>query len=356
MKFKTNFLLKLISFLPLLLSLLYLNLLAKEKYESSMTFNIREMKPKASISDSFLIFNNNSNGNEIDTILLQEYIKSEDLFIKLDKKFNLINYYKSNKTDIIDNFNLYYKEDFLELYRESVSVDDLGSGIRKLNFVFYDKLLVKEILAEIVIYSEKFINDLEEKRNNIYTREIESETIKRRNDLTTAKEVLKDFQIKNKILDPNTTVKFDTELVSNLTLKKIEKKSELEVNAKYVSNENIKIKKLENEIIEINELLDEYKRKMYNNEAYLNLVIKFEEYAQDLRFKFDLYKTSITSYEVNIIENKKNNKYFETITKITEPDKSIYPNSVSIFISTLILSLVLYFIISFIVNLIKEHK
>jgi len=252
---------KLIFILIFIIVSYYIISIKTQKYRSNTIITIKDLSKKQSVSSigSMILGQGDINVKQ-NLELLSVYIKSYDMFEKIDKDFNLTSYYQSKVIDPIDR--LYTKKEFpynlplwelnkdnlLKKFNNDIEVfyDDLSATLQ-ISFYHAKPKIAKEIIEKIVYYSSNKINSLDKENALILTNFLKKQEEEYRNKyITTIKKII-NYQNKVGLIDPNINIKSKSELLANLESELIQK--EVEYQAKLVKytpqSREIKILKIQ---------------------------------------------------------------------------------------------------------------
>ena len=348
---------KILIFLITITSFIYINYFYIYEYSSNVIFSIRNIDDNG-IGNPLSLFSKQVDIPISKNIsVLEKYLNSKEVFDKINKKFHLKKIYKNTKkTNIIDRINLTYNEDYLELYRKNLKFTPEEELII-IDFTSHDKVLSKDIVSFLLKTGEIFLNKLEDnkiKKNLFYlSKDVKDKELK----LRILEKDLNDFQNKNLIIDPNLEFKSEFKFKTELKLEKMKKEAEYNTKKTYMSKKSPQLLELKSYIYQLNKNIQNIKNNIYGKkDKLISKMIKFEELKQRVMFQLELYKTTLTNYELALIQNNKNKEYIEVITKPTISDKYIYPEKTKFVFIVFLFTLLLLYIYNSINKLIKEHK
>jgi capsular polysaccharide transport system permease protein len=338
------------------LSIIYVQFFFIYVYSSNVVFSIRNIEENQSPAISLFTDQIQSPSSK-NIKKLEEYLKSQEIFELLNNKFNLKKIYNDKeKTNFYERFFIKYDEDYLKNYQNNLSfvVDE---DLIKLSFNSYNTEFSKKVIEFLLKKGELFLNNLEEnkiKKNLFFIKnDLNNKKIK----LIRLQNKLNQFQNNYKIIDPNLEIKSEYTFQNQLKIEKIKKESQYNVKKTYMNEKSPELKELKQYIQELNKNIKNINKNIYGDDNKLiGKMIQFQELKQQLKFQLELYKNTLTNYELNLIQNNKNKEYVEIITKPTTSNKFIYPEKFKIIFITFIFSLLLNFIFQSIFKLIKEHK
>lgn len=344
-------------------SLLYLFFFSQNLYKSDSTFVLKNLNDTSANTNNLMSMMTGMGGNSNiqDIAILEEYLKSRKLFKIIDKKFNLIKFYNSDKTDPLkkifldDTFSSYY-----ELYKSNLEIThNEETGLVTLEFYHYDKNQLNEILVFLLNESEKFLNELNKKRALIEMNFISSQLKKKTMELNELERKIILYQNKYKIIDPEIVLKFKLTMLSDLIKRNIENQMELEIIKKNKGTNNNYYKNKKIEFNEISRNIKKIKHELFDKTSSIPLneeILVFNNLKNEYEFKKEIYIKGLTKMELSKIDTLKRSKYIEIITNPYIPDIVYFPNKFKFILSLIFILSSLYAIISFLTSIIREHK
>ncbi len=339
----------------------YYMFIKSELYESKTSIVIKNLST-TSVSDSFGIgiFGMGSSSQTQDSMILKEYMESLDMLLILDKKFHIINHYKSKDIDFVERLkNDAPIEKALKFYQNRINiVYDETSGIIHIAYAHTNPKMAKEILQYILLKVEDKINKLNkikaEKQLFFVTKTYE----KTKKAMEQSIQKLKEFQNKHKLIDPTNNATSSNSIIATLEQKLTEKKIEYRTKTSYLNKDNYELTKLRSEIEELINSIARQKSKLsgYGNQKLNNILFNYEKLKMQLDFAIEVYKNSLLQLEKIKLEIAQKAKMLSIIIEPNMPDGYTYPNKPRVFITILLITLLFYGIFSMIFAIIKDHK
>ena len=337
---------------------IYILFLKSELYESNTNVVIKDLNNKTNIGNFSLLLPANSNTQDVYTI--QTYLESFDELTKLNKKFHLLEHYKSNQVDIIARLKKWNtKEDFLKLYQKRLQVIfDTTTGIMNIAFLHTNPKIAYEIVQQLINDANNKINEdnklIAEKQLKFITKQVEKNKIA----LDKSIKKLEIFQNTHSILDPKQTAQSQFTLMSSLKAELLQKKAKLNQLRQYMNEKNFEIIRLKNDIKQLKRTLYKIKKELASkhNKKSLNLYIfEFERLKNMVELNTELYKQSLLQLEQIKTDINKNSKMLLVLTKPYIAQGYKYPEKLKDIITLILILSLLYGIITLIEAIIKEH-
>lgn len=325
-----------------ILSFVYLFVMADNRYTSVSTFSIVvEEQNGADVASGLSAIIGGTSTSNIATQSTLGFIRSSDLLIVLDTKFNLADHYSSPSKDYIFRLSPNHSlEDRLEYYRKKISAKiNPSTNLIELRVESYSPKMSLQISQAILKLTEEFINlqnrQIASKQLHFAKLELErsQNIIKARE-----KDLLK-FQNKHKIIQPEAIIRTQLEAIQSLRLQKIQKQIEL-TTLRASSPRAPSINSLKTTI-------DELAREIVKQEADLSgddqqklnsLLVDYKDLTLNLEFAIQLKKGAEILLESSRAEAVNNTRFFSVIQNPYLPEEEANPRRWYLLISIIILT------------------
>lgn len=343
------------------LSILYAMFIKSELYESRTSLIVKDLSSN-SVTASFgmSLLGMGSSSQLKDSKIVEEYLKSLDVYMLLDKKFQLTKHYKSDAIDFIGRLSSHATmEDVLAFYNSRLLINyDETSGILSIAFSHVNREKAKEILEFLVKEAENKVNELNRIKAKKQLAFIEQEFSNAKEKMEASSKRLEEYQDKNLLLDPTTTATATTEMIAKLQGTLLKKRLEYATMKSYLNEDSYELSTLQNEINEIQHSISREKKKLSGtSDNRLNKVLfQYEKLKLQLKFDTEVYKNVLLELETSKMNVNKQAKMLSVLSKPNLPDGYTYPDKPRVFINILIITLLLYGIISMLSAIIKDHK
>jgi len=340
---------------PLLGISYYIIVLQTELYESKTTVLIKDVKAGQSQADMLSAMMPTSSSNMQDSKLIEKYICSIEMFEQINQKFALKMHYMSTELDILER--LYSK--YLEIYKNRliVSYDQLSSTL-DITFLHTDPKKAKEILAFITTQAEKKLNMYDKENGNKLLDYIKSQEKKNKRILVKSVETLLAYQNSHKTIDPSIDIKSKSGILSRLETMLVQKEIEYANLKSYMNPENIEIKRLKAEIVNLKKKRNDLRSQLSGvSKTELNEdLFEFEMLRSDVEFNRERYKQTLIQLDMAMIQSTQNAKNLVVITKPTLSVDYSRPDKMKNIITLFMVLFMIYGIISMIYAIIKDHR
>jgi len=347
---------------------LYTLLWQTEKYASVGTVMVQDLSNEQSVSAIGALLTNSPQDGTRDSMVLDIYIRSNDMFQKLDREFNLSQYYTGKEIDFLqrlypnvpidlirstqDNFLMRYNQDIITLI-------DTASSTFQIGFHHADPKLAKMITERLIQHAFNAINHFERENGRIALEFLEKQAAKNRKLFIKSVQKLIEYQNKHHTIDPNADIQMDTTLISQLEGELI--KNEVAYRSRLVhkpaSSPSMRI--LKNSIQQIREQIDILKKGLsgkQNNKALNANAFEFEMLKNESALTREIYKQTLIKLEEAKVNASKSAKNLTIITHPTVAELYSSPKKFRQILSLFIILGFLYGIVALIISIIQSHR
>ncbi len=340
----------------------YTLFLKAELYESKTALIVRDLSAPAPSSSNLglSMLGMGSNSQLQDSMVVQEYLLSLDIFLELDKKFNLIQHYKSDKIDWIERLSWDATiEQSLEFYKKRILINyDEVSGILHISYAHTDPQTAQNILNAMIKYVEYALNEFNRKKAKKQLAFIESEHDKKLLKVNNSSIILENYQNANLLLDPTINASSSSTLIATLEATLTQKRITYKTKSSYLNKNNYELITLEAEIKEIVNSLANFKKSLTGNtkNSLNKILFEYEKLKMQLEFDTEIYKNVLIQLETTKLDALKEAKTLSIVSKANLPDGYTYPNKPKTFITLIVVIFLIYGIFSMLLAIIKDHK
>jgi len=345
--------------LPIFLVSFYYLFIASDKYVSEAKITIKQTgQPPTSFN--IPLFGIGNPVSREDAMYLKAYILSYDMLDYLDKKLNLKKMYQSKDIDFISRLSSdATHEEFLKYYQKhivKISYDDISSILTIQVFAFKpeDAKMIAEAILE---QCERYINGISHKIAREQMNFIEQELAYANQKMQNAKNRLLNFQNTYKVLDPTQEAQASASLVAQLEVQLAQQEAQLRNLLTYLNEDSFQVQALKNQIKSLKEQIEKEKSKMIGGDRKLNkLLAQYLELKLNVDFATDVYKATLSAFEVTRVEASRKLKNLVIISSPNLPDEALYPKRAYNIALASLLILLFYGITKLVIGVIKEHR
>lgn len=348
---------------------IYIFFYETERYESQAVVALKDLAKKQAMDSVGSMFMTGVSEDTQDSMLLELYIKSHEMYDYLEYKFQLSKYYTSEK---IDRLHRLYpdarfksfesnKENLLEKFNEDliIAYDEL-TGTMELKYANADRNVSIDILQAIVDRAADVINQFAKENAKVALRFIEKQSNENKAIyIASIKEMLR-YQNKHLTIDPNIDVQTQSTIIANLESELMQKEVEYNSKSKFFNKNTYEMRILKDTMINIEKNIQKVKRKITGRSTVkreLNEdVFDFELIKSDMEFNKEIYRQTLINQEELKIEVNQNAKNLLTITTPIVSESYTYPAKFRDTLTLLLILSFLYGIIMTILVILKDHK
>ncbi len=350
-----------IIFTPFLFSYYYF--VGRNKYLVSSSIVLRKSINKNNISPDFnSLFAGLTNQASLnESKYLEVYLKSPEIFKKIEKELNFSNLYRKKGMDIFSGISLVSNNNKkYEFFKKQITIfTNQENGITEIKvkaFAPEDALFLNQFLVK---QSELFINEL---NYDISKKQLEfsrNQVNLSKQRLDYEKERLKKFQAKYKSLDLGFEAKSISKVIVALEEEIIKLKIKLlERKRVFVMQDVPEIKLIENQIKSLSEQIELERQKLVNENEYAinQRSLELNEINNNILFFEELYKTTLAKTESNRIESIQQQIFLAILSKPSKPEEPWHVWRHRSFLTYLSLLITLSSISKFIFGITSTHK
>lgn len=345
----------------IVITTIYISSIESILYKSTTTILIKDSNDKG-ISLGLLSGLGAPSGSSMqDSLVLQNYLESLEVFKKIDKEFNMKELFLSDKQDFLSRvYSWNTIESYLALYNNRLEIlYDPISSIITISYLDTNPELSKKIVEKLSYLSEKKLNLYEDDLSKQELIFIHKEKDKYKTQLAKHLRRLEKFQNKNKMLSSEEGIEGVSEIIKQLSAKLIEDKIKLNKLAVYQREDSYDIINLKKEIknLEANiEKTSNYRHGKGNVDPITKKIYTFKELNLNVDIYSEMYAQTLLQEQKTLVEHNKNNKRILVLIKPTIPENYSEPRKIRDIIKYLLIFLFLYGILSLLLAIIKDHK
>ncbi len=343
-----------------LFCILYL-IFSSDRYVSEATILIQNTEQITTQSiDIPTLLSGMSGPNKTDQLLLSEYLLSMDMLKKLDTALKLREHYSNNKWDFASRMWLgkYYLEWFYSYYlsRVSITYDEI-SGVLRIQAQAYNPDTAYKIAQLLVENGEKFMNKMSHDLAKVQVEFLDKQVIQAQNNVLQASKNLINFQNQKGLVSPKATIESIHLIITKLEEQRTDLQTQLASLPHNLAINHPTKKSLKQSLLAIEHQIEQEKLKLastYGNT--LNYLMEEEQLLNlDLKFKQDIYKTTLISLEKGKMDAARTLKKVSILQLPTLPEYPLQPKRIYGIIVTIFISLIIFGITNLLKNIILDH-
>lgn len=356
--------------LPSIVVFIYTSLFYDPMYISTSTFTI-----KSSSTEKVLDFSParmlSGNANK-DLYVASAYIKSLDLFLALDKEFNLKKHFSEH--DIISSLPVSPTLSEIENYWDDVVEVKLDSEseLLSLSVKTYDPKFSKNISDAILLKLDELVNTMNAKAVSDAIKLASYEVEKAKDKVKEIAEEIRVFRNNHTFIDPATEAQNILSIINNLENNVTQAKAELSQKLSYLRPDAIEVVTLKSKIASLEDEIRALRKKIALPDAEqkdqpnrisssnINTILseslgEYEKLNIEYQFAQKVLESALSNLEATSQISLSKSKYLVKIDEPKIPDESLWPRPILASIITLILTIFSLAGISLLVSAIREH-
>ena len=320
--------------LPLVLTALYLFVLARDQYASLTGFTIRQ-EETSSASDLMgglaNVFGAGSPGN---ADLLFEYVQSQEIVERIDARFDLKGHYTANwpSDPVYALWPSATIEDLIWFWSRMVKVTyDKSSGLMLVEVRANDPQVAQTIARMIVAESETMINGLNETARRDTTRNAEADLNTAIERLRKAREALAEFRVRTQIVDPQADIQGRLGVLNNLQQQLAEALIDHDLLLQTSEASDPRVRQAQRRIDVVRNRITEERRTFAEQDVtvdqteYPRLIAQYESLLVDQGFAETTYQASLMALDAARSNASRQSLYLASFIQSTFAQRAAYP-------------------------------
>ena len=351
--------------IPWLVYAFYLAVIASPLYESRSQLILKTSNSNSAFDPSSILLGGLSGVSvSNDAKLVETYVLSRDIMLKLDEKLEIRDHYVNSGADFFSRLSSNHsEEDFLAFFQKHVDVKvEQLSGVISINAMAFDPAFAKEINVAIVEFSEQFINNINNELAKVQLEFAQQEHLSIEQNLELAKQQLLAFQSKYDLVDPTVEGAAFQQITYGLESALVQKRAELNgvqaimaSNAPAVINLQRDIAALEQQIQQERERISD-SDKTGQQQSMSELIAEFGNLRIQLELQTQTFAASLAALEKTRVETYQQLQHLVTIETSTLPDENKYPRVTYNLTLAAILLLLTFGIVRIIIATVREFS
>lgn len=346
----------------------YIFYIQTEKYESKSIIMVKDLSKGQAVSPLGALLSVGSSASMQDSKLLEVYIKSEEMYDKIDSEFNLTLYYTSSKIDPLNRlsrssslvvFEANIENLLLEYHNDLTIIYDEPSSTLSVAFSHADARLAQHIVEKIITHAGKALNVFEKKSSEIILTFLKKQEHEKYNLFLSSLKELLVYQNKHKTFDPKIDIEVKSTILAELESQLIQKEVIYSSKLQYMNSKAPEMILFANNIAHIKRNIRKVKNKISgskgNKELNVN-VSDFQLLKSKVEFHKEIYQQVLVRLEETNVLVSQNTKNLIVVARASFSDSYRYPNKLKDTFSVFIIIIFLYGVLSMIFKLIKDHK
>ncbi|MEN8718946.1 MAG: hypothetical protein ABF296_01640 [Oceanococcaceae bacterium] len=348
---------------PLLVVLLYTLLIQSPRYESRSLLVVEKDQTFPSAASLDLgVLGLGLGSDNVDALLVVEFIRSQQLFRELDQRHQLVEHWQDRALDWLSRLPAAASfEDQYDYYLSTIDVRmDAESRILTVAVQAYDNRFAQVILRDIVKSSESFINGISQDLASSQVRFVEGELERAYRRLMDASDAMLVLQQQADVLSPEAEAQASIEILSGLQARRAAIETELRALTLYLNDDAPDVVALRRQLQAVRSQIEELRANQTGDATGgggMNRMLRdFKEAELTAELAGDMYKVGLQTLETTRLEASRKAKFLVQIDPPSLPEDPRYPDVLRQILFTVLGLNVLYFLASLAWSAIREHS
>lgn len=298
--------------------------------------------------------------NKPDQLLLREHLLSVDMLKKLDGALDLRSHYSDSRRDLASR--MWFKnasiEWFHRYYLSRVSVDfDDYAGVLRIRAQAYDAPTAQAITAMLVQEGEKFMNEMSHALARAQVSFLDKQVALAQEQVLQASKTLLDFQNRKGLASPKATAESIYAIIGKLEGQRTELQTRLASLPRNLDRNHPTKKSLQQSLQAVErQIAQEYAKLASTSGKPLNSLVEEEQRLElELKFKQDLYRTSLIGLEKGRMDAARTLKHVSVLQMPGMPEYAMEPRRIYGLIATLCITLLVVGVVNLLKAVILDH-
>ena len=298
--------------------------------------------------------------NKPDQLLLREHLLSVDMLKKLDAALDLRSHYSDSRRDFASR--MWFKDASIEwfhrhyLARVSVTFDDYA-GVLRISAQAYDAQTSQAIAAMLVQEGERFMNEMSHALARAQVNFLDKQVALAQEQVLQASKTLLDFQNQKGLASPKATVESIYAIIAKLEGQRTELQTQLASLPHNLDLNHPTRKSLQQSLRAVERQIGQEHAKLASTSGKpLNSLVEEEQRLElELKFKQDLYKTTLVGLEKGRMDAARTLKHVSVLQLPGMPEYAWQPRRIYGVVATLCITLLVIGIINLLKAVILDH-
>jgi len=345
--------------LPTLIAAIYFGLFASDLYVSETRFSIRASGGEAASGLGALLTSPVISGGSQDSVIVADYIRSQEIVNRLDEALNLRAHYSSDSLDMVSRLKKTpTREELHEYYLDRIElVEDAGGEILVLRTESPDPEYAKLLADTIVSYSEELVNTLSNRIEEDSLRSARAEVQLSLDRVKASNTAMTGFRSTNISINPAEETSALLGIVSGLESSIVQTQAELSEKRAFMKENSVVVKTLKNKIAALNGQLKKEKRRLVGKDGkgMNQLISDYQPLALDQELAQQAYASALTSLELARIEAQRKKLYLVTFVQPGLPEEALKPERILKVLTAFVYAFLLFSIGGLMWSALRDH-
>lgn len=298
--------------------------------------------------------------NKPDQLLLREHLLSVDMLKKLDAVLDLRSHYSDSRRDFASR--MWFRDASIEwfyrhyLSRVDVRYDDYA-GVLRISAQAYDAKTAQAIARMLVKEGERFMNEMSHALARAQVNFLDKQVALAQEQVLQASKALLDFQNQKGLASPKVTVESIYAIIAKLEGQRTDLQTQLASLPHNLDRNHPTKKSLQQSLQAVErQIAQEHAKLASTSGKPLNSLVEEEQrFELELKFKQDLYKTSLVGLEKGRMDAARTLKQVSVLQLPVLPEYAWEPRRIYGVVATLCITLLVLGVISLLKAVILDH-
>ncbi|TKB46107.1 lipopolysaccharide biosynthesis protein [Thalassotalea mangrovi] len=342
-----------------LMVVVYYSMLASPRYVSETQFVVKESGSN-DLALGGLAALGGSSPSMRDALILQKFIESREMAMKLNETVDLKAHFESSQWDYFSRLNENSSnEEYIKYYQKRITViHDEMSDVLLIEVQTFDEDYSLQVANQLLTISESFINDLSHKMMQQQLDYAEQEIARAHQQLSTQQTNLVKFQDDYKLYSPEVQGGALVEAINQMEMELIKEQTELKSLLVVMREDSVDVRTKKTRIESLKaQIAQEQARLTEKDQVSLNKVNRdFAEIKLKTELAADLYTSALVNMEKVRADAYGKVKHLLVIEYPALAQEQKYPRRIYSIITWFVSLLLMYGVGRMIYTIIKEHQ
>lgn len=346
---------------PTAIALSYFLFVAATQYTAESQFLIRQSGSPSTEGTpvSKLLTGGGQSGSQQDARLVRDYIRSPDLYRRLDREIQLRVHYGQKNWDPFARMDVSDpQEKQVDFLRRKIGVEiDPETAVVTLSTRAFSPEFAERFNRAILEASEEFINQISRSLAEAQVSFVKAQVAEAEATLTVARNETVAFQSKYEIIDPETESASLSGRISGLETRLSEKETELKTLQGILQQNSPQLARLRREVEALRAQIEEETRSLVGGEdrTISQIMSEYQSLRIEQEFARNAYSSALASLEAAQRDAARQMKYLIPISSTGEPQESSHPNPLRGTLTVFLVATLLFFVARLVVATINDH-
>ena len=347
--------------LPVLVTTLYVLLLAEPRYVSESHIVVRHSADAPALSGGLGALLTGTVGSSLeDAYVLRDYLLSHDMLDHVEREIGFRAVFEQPWWDPVSRLWPWFRrEERLAYFRSRVDAAlDAKSGALVIRTQGFDPQYAQRLNHVMVREAERFINSVSQRIAGEQLEFANQELARAQRRLGDARERVLAYQNEHSLLDPTAQAESASRTVAEMETRRAQMEAELRNLQTYLLPDAPQVAALRNGLLTLRAQIDAERKQLAapKGDRLNRVAARFQELRALLDFETDLYKLSLAALEKTRVDSARKVKYLAVVSQPMLPERALYPQRIASIVTALVATLLLLGIVRLIAGIVRDHR